>query len=281
MKQRWLALALAVAAGCCFAQSPTIDKMRKTGVMSIGYIDGALPFSYLERGVAKGYSIDICDRVANELRRSLKLPNLKTAWVPLTVQNRLEAVRKGQVDLECSTTSLTLSRQEAVDFSLTIFVDGASIMVRKADPFARLGDFSGQRIAVISKTTTEQRMSGVLAKTLTDAQLVPVQTREEGLGLLARKEVSGFAADRTTLIGAAVTSGSPGSWRLLDDIYSVEPYALALRRGDADFRLAVNRALAGLYRDGGIAEVYNKWFGQFGEPPPLLAALYLLNSLSE
>ncbi len=281
MSKGWRALALWVLASSCLAQSPTLDKIRKTGTITLGYVDGALPFSFVREVKPEGYSVELCDRVAGELRRSLKLEKLETRWVALTIQNRLEAVRKGQVDLECSTTSQTLSRRALVDFSALTFVDGATALVRAGDNLRRLGDFGGKRIAVISGTTTERAFAETLEKMRVDAQLVPVTTRAEGLALLDKGAVDGFASDRVTLVGLAVFSGNISAYRLLEDIYTVEPYALALRRGDSDFRLAVDRALAGLYREGGINEIYAKWFGALGPPSRLLDALYLLQGYAE
>jgi ABC-type amino acid transport substrate-binding protein len=276
-----LAVALGFAASACLAQSVTLDKIRKSGTITLGYVEGAVPFSFVHEGEPQGYSVELCRRIAGDLRRQLKLTKLDTKWVALTVQNRLEAVRKGQVDLECSTTSRTLSRQELVDFSLMTFVDGASVLIRAADSFRRLGDFGGKKIAVLSGTTTESGIRQTLDKLRVDAQLVPVKTRAEGLEMLDKGAVDGLVSDRIALFGAAATAANPNSYRLLDDIYTVEPYALPLRRGDSDFRLAVDRSLAGLYREGGIAEIYGKWFGRLGPAPAILEALYLLQGYAE
>jgi|SRR5436190_3240700 len=274
-------LALSMVASAALAQSPTLDRIRKTGSITLGYVDGAIPFSYIREAKPEGYSVELCERIAGELRRSLKLAKLETRWKALTIQNRLEAVRKGEVDLECSTTSRTLGRQELVDFSLMTFVDGASVLVRANDRLRVLGDFGGRKIAVISGTTTERAIGKTLEQLRVDAQIVPVKTRAEGLEAVDQGKADGLASDRVALFGVALTSANPAAYRILDDIYSVEPYALALRRGDADFRLAVDRALAGLYREGGIGEIYGKWFGRLGQPSRILEALYLLEGISE
>ena len=274
-------LALLLAAGTCLAQSPTIDKIKKSGTITLGYVEGAIPFSFMREAKPEGYSVELCERIAGDLRQQLKLAKLETRWVALTLQNRIEAVRKGQVDLECSTTTRTLARQQQVDFSLLTYVDGASILVRNDDKLMRLSDFSGKKLAVISGTTTEKSMTKVLEKMRLDTQLVQVASRAEGLGLLDKNAVDGFVSDRTALFAAGVTSPNAASYRLLNDLYSVETYALPMRRGDAEFRLAVDRALAGLYRDGGIGDIYNKWFGQLGPAPAVLQALYMLQGFQE
>lgn len=279
--KRSLLLLLCLAAGTCFAQSPTLDKIRKSGTITLGYLAGALPFSFIREAKPEGYSVELCERIAGDLRQQLKLAKLETRWVALTIQNRLEAVRKGQVDLECSTTTRTLSRQQLVDFSLLTYVDGASILVRKNDKLTGLSDFGGKRIAVIKGTTTESSMSRLLEKMRLDAQLVQVASRADGLALLDKNEVDGFVSDRVALFAAGITSPNAPSYRLLSDLYTVEAYALPMRRGDTEFRLAVDRALAGLYRDGGISDIYNKWFGQLGPAPAILQALYVLQGFEE
>jgi len=274
-------LVLWLAAGTCLAQSPTIDKIKKSGTITLGYVAGAIPFSFMREAKPEGYSVELCERIVGDLRQQLKLPKLETRWVALTIQNRIEAVRKGQVDLECSTTTRTLARQQQVDFSLLTYVDGASILVRNDDKLMRLSDFSGKKLAVISGTTTEKSMTKVLEKMRLDTQLVTVASRAEGLGLLDKNAVDGFVSDRIALFAAGLTSPNAASYRLLNDLYSVETYALPMRRGDAEFRLAVDRALAGLYRDGGIGDIYNKWFGQLGPAPAILQALYMLQGFQE
>jgi ABC-type amino acid transport substrate-binding protein len=274
-------LVLWVAAGTCLAQSPTIDKIKKSGTITLGYVEGAIPFSFIREAKPEGYSVELCERVVSDLRQQLKLPKLETRWVALSIQNRIEAVRKGQVDLECSTTTRTLSRQSQVDFSLLTYVDGATILVRNDDKLMRLSDFSGKKLAVISGTTTEKSIAKVLEKMRLDTQLVKVTSRAEGLSLLDKNAVDGFVSDRIALLAAGLTSPNAASYRMLQDLYTVETYALPMRRGDAEFRLAVDRALAGLYRDGGIGDIYNKWFGQLGPAPAVLQALYMLQGFQE
>jgi len=280
-RKSWFALVLALVAGAAFAQSPTLDKIRKSGTLTLGYVDGAVPFSYAVDGKPTGYSVSLCERIAGELRKHLKLPKLETKWIALTIQNRLDAVRKGQVDLECSTTSRSLSRQETLDFSLMTFVDGASMLVRAESTARRLGDLGGKRIAVISGTTTERGLAEALGKLRVDAQIVKVAARAEGVEMLDKGLVEGFASDRMALFGVAVAGGNPQNYRLFDDIYTVETYALPMRRGDPDFRLAVDRAIAGIYRDGAIGDIYGKWFGPLGAPWKLLEAMYILQAYPE
>jgi ABC-type amino acid transport substrate-binding protein len=265
------------------AGAQTLDKIRKTGVITLGYIDGAAPFSYTDgNGEPQGYSVELCRTVAGGIAQQLKRVGMKTRWVKLTIQDRIDAVRRGRVDLECSTTTWTLSRNQLVDFSLVTFVDGGSLLVGAQSDIGRLQDLGGKRIAVITGTTTEKALRAALARQTVKAEIVSVKTRDEGLGLLAQAQVEALASDRTALIGVVVMSGAArGMYKLLDQDFSVEQYALMLPRGDADWRLAVNRELARIYRGGDIEQIYARWLGPLGPPSLLLSATYFIQSLSE
>jgi ABC-type amino acid transport substrate-binding protein len=271
-----------VLAGPVSAQTGTLEKIRKQGAITMGYVDGSAPFSSTDAAKQpQGYSVDLCREIASSIRAQLGLASLETRWVALTLQNRLEAVKSGRVDIECSTTTWTLGRQADVDFSLITFVDGGSILTRVESEAGRLSDFSGKRIAVITGTTTEKALKGSLERRSIKAEVVTVRTREAGLQLLDSRKVEGFASDRIVLIGVVLTSKTQGAFKLLDEDFSVEPYALALPRGDAEYRLAVNRALARLYRTGDIQKIYERWLGRLGPPSVLLSAMYFIQALAE
>lgn len=278
---------LVFALSCAFAapaaaQTGTLEKIRGAGAITLGYIEDAAPFSFVDaKGEPQGYSVNLCREIARGIGAQLGLPKLETRWVALTIQNRLEAVSARRVDIECSTTTWTLSRQRNVDFSLIAFVDGGSVLTKVGSGLGRLADLNGKRVAVIKGTTTEQALRDSLARYSVTAQVLTVSTRPEGVKLVEESKVEGFAADRTTLVGAVLARSGSGAYRLLDEDFSIEPYVFALPRGDHEYRLAVNRVLARLFRSGEIAKVYDRWLGPLGPPSALLSATYFVQGISE
>jgi ABC-type amino acid transport substrate-binding protein len=258
-----------------------LDEIRKSGVIRMGYLEAAPPFSFDQGGAPAGYSVDLCRHVAQDVGRQLGTGPLRVEWVKLTQQTRIDAVESGRVDVECGTTTWTLSRQEKVDFSLMTFVDGATILVRGDSPAMRVADFAGKRIAVVQNTTTQRNLARALERAQVAADVVLVTSPEKAMGLLGNGEVEGFASDRVVLLGLGLSAPSGGDFRLLDEDYSVEPYALVLPRGEPDLRLAVNRALAGLYRSGQVEDIFARWLGPLGSPSVLLTALFYLQSIPE
>lgn len=288
LMQRMLCLAaLCASAAAC---AGTLDDIRERGSIRLGYAESKAPFSFKAKddGQPAGYSVDLCKRVALSVLRSLDLSALKVEWVPLDPGNRLEAVLMQRVDIECGTTTATLSRRREVDFSLTIFAD-ASTLLGRASVARTLPGLAGKRIAVAEQTTTEKALLRALAARRVQADIVRTRTLAEAFELLRSGRVDAVAGDRTALVGTFLLQGqadaaTPDATRglvLFDEVLSYEPYALALRRGDAAFRLLVDTTLADLFRSGEIDTVVRTWLAPLGTLSPAVQALFQLNALPE
>jgi glutamate/aspartate transport system substrate-binding protein len=260
----------------------TLEKIKSAKSMTMGYREASLPFSYVgDEKKPMGYTIDLCTRIAAGIQQQLGLKDLPVTWTPVTPENRITMVVNGTIDLECGTTTNTLSRQAQVDFSQMIFVDGGSLLVRTASNIKSLSDIAGKRVAVIPGTTTEEVVTEALQKMDVAVELVRVREHSDGLAALENGTADAYASDRVILIGLALTSKDPTKLALAEQYLSYEPYGLMLRRGDADFRLAVNRVLSQLYRSGQIYPIYERWFGAVDRASPLLQTMYRLNGLPE
>jgi ABC-type amino acid transport substrate-binding protein len=259
----------------------TLKTIKATSTLNLGYLESAPPFSFTDADKRPaGYSIDLCTRVAAAIQKQLEV-NLKLNWVPVTAENRMSMVEAGKIDLECGTTTASLSRQERVDFSLMTFVDGGTFLVRADSTLRTLSDLGGKRVGVISGTTTQTALSRFLKDQFVTLQQVPVKDHVEGRTALENGTVDAYASDSGILIGLAVTAKDPKGFGLAEGRFSYEPYGFMMRRNDPAFRLAVNRALAAFYRSGDIMGTYDRWFGAFGRPGPSIVAMYMLNGLPE
>ncbi len=260
----------------------TLKKIKDSNTISMGYRESSPPFSFAGvPGKPAGYSVDLCVRIAAGIQRDLGLNNLQTRWVPVTVDDRLGAVANGTIDIECGSTTNTLSRQEQVDFSYQTFVDGGSLLVTAASGIKNVADLGGKRVALIPGTTTEKALKEAIAKAYVNPQFVTVKDHAEGVATLEKGTADAYASDMVLLIGLAAAIKDRVQLRLAEDYFSYEPYGLMVRRNDSAFRLAVNRTLANLYRTGDILSIFAKWFGAMGTPSPMLKAMYLLNGLPD
>ena len=225
--------------------------------------------------------MDLCTRIAASVARQLGLLNLQTKWVKVTPENRISSVVNGTVDLECGSTTASLSRQELVDFSLMTFVDGGSLLVTDVSGIRDVTTLAGKKVAVVPGTTTEKALTATLAKRSIKATVVSVKDHAEGIAALDNRTVDAYASDRTLLIGMGRTSKSPEKLSLIEEFFSYEPHGFVLKRGDAAFRLAVNRALAGMYRSGEVGPIFEKYFGSMTTAGSTVVSMYLMNGLPE
>lgn len=262
------------------ADAGVLDRLKAGEALRLGFREDAAPYAYrAEGGEPAGYSIELCNRVAADLREQLSLPGLKVEYVPVTADSRFTAVEDGSIDLECGSTTATLSRRKSVDFSIPTFIDGASVLYRAGGPGA-LEDLGGHKIAVHSGTTTEKLLKATLDHLGVDAEVVSVADHKEGLAKLKQGDVTAYFADQSILLFLLQQSGASNELKLSDRFFTREPYALMLPRGDEDFRLFVDTSLSRLYRSGDIGAVFASSFGK-AKPSALLEALYQIAPLPE
>jgi glutamate/aspartate transport system substrate-binding protein len=279
-----LALALLLAAGAAHSQSTAsrLKSIAATKTITIAYRADATPFSFTdEKKQIGGFSIDVCKRVVASIERQLKIQGLQVKWHLVTVQNRFDAVAKGQADMECGSSTVTLSRLKQVDFSSYIYVESTGLLTKAASGLRRFSDLSDKKIGVLAGTTNERVVRAQLQRRLLSATVMPFKTREEAFGALEDGKVDAFAGDKMLLIGAASKAKDQKSLYLMADELSFEPYGIVLPRGDSDFRLAVNTGLSQLYDSGEIQQIFGRWFAAFGDPGPITKIMYILGTIPE
>lgn len=291
MKNRYLmfglllVLFLTTPASILLAQehTGTLDKIAKTGEFVIGYRTDASPLSYENAdGKPSGYSVDICRRIAAAVKAHLADDKIETKFVPISSEERLQAVEKGKVDIMCGSTTITMARQKLIDFSLPTFVTGGSVLSLAGSNIKSMADLSGKKVGVGKNTTTAEQLQTYLQDNLIDAEVVIVKDRADGMKRLNGRDIDAFASDQIVLIGQVIEALYPKNYSLINETFSYEPYGLIVRRNDADFRLVTNKAIAQLYRAGQHIQIYNKWIGRIGiRPSPILVAMYQLNSIPE
>ncbi len=259
----------------------TLAQIKKSGKIRMGYRESEAPMSFLDKdGIPKGYSIDICNGIVDAVEKKIGA-DIKVEYVPVTAEGRFKALADNKIDILCGSTTKTLSRSEFVDFTQLTFVTGASLMTLKENS-ARNSGFAGKKIGVVKGTTTAAALKELIRETSTNAEVVLFDSAKEGTDALRKGKIDAFSADQVVLIGMALKEPDPKAFVIDSNVYSFEPFALAVRRNDADFRLVADREISTLYRSRKIIEIYDKWIGSFtGQILPLFEALIRLNATPE
>jgi ABC-type amino acid transport substrate-binding protein len=279
MRLAWIVAVAVVLPVSVAAQ--TLERVRDSGVLKIGYREDAAPHSYKNAiGQPAGYTIALCQAVATDIAAEVGRAELAIEYVPVGTEDHFQALQDGRIDLLCSADTATLSRRALVDFSIPTFIDGAGVLLRADGPDS-FTELAGQKVGVRAATTTEQALRTTLARQGMEATVIPVDNHEDGLAKVQAGEITAYFADQAILIFLAMQSDTPDKLKVGERQFTLEPYALGLQRGDDDFRLVIDTSLSRLYRSGEVERIFKNTFGANASQSEMLRALYVISALPE
>lgn len=256
-------IALIASAPAVLAQGgtqTTLEKIREYGTIYVGHREASIPFSYLVGDEVVGYSKDLCDRIVDAIKDHLDDPTLKVVLVPVTSSSRMLMLMTDVIDLECGSTTNTKIRQQAVAFGVTTFVSGVKAVTRKDVGIERIADLNGKVVVTTAGTTTERVVKTVLAARNASARAKSARSHPESLSMVLSRQADAFVLDDAILSGLLANSPDADKLKLLQENFGFEPYGIALRKNDPDFKKLVDAALVGMMKNGELEKLYTKWF---------------------
>jgi glutamate/aspartate transport system substrate-binding protein len=263
--------------------SPTLARIAERGQINIGHRESATPFSYFdEQQKVVGYSIELCDRIVDEVRKTIGKP-IKVNYIPITTANRIVQVASGGIDMECGTTTITLARLEQVDFSMPFWITGTQLVVNRKAKVHEVEDLKGKTIAVLQGSSNERALQALMQAKSLNLKFNYVKDYAEGFLSLETGRVDALAGDGTPItVFAATKARDPKSLEVVGRLLTTDPYGVMFQRGDAEFRVLVNRSLARAFASGDADRLFAKYFGPVGMTlGGDLAALYRAQALPE
>lgn len=263
------------------ASATTLERVKSTGKLVLGYRTDARPFSFGDGSAPPmGYSIALCEKIADAVKADLNMPQLTVEWVPVTPDDRFEAIVQGKIDLLCGSATVTLDRRKLVSFSIPIDPAGIAAMLSASAPSALQDVLLGKppsgpiwrgspaqileskTFAVVNDTRAETWLQDRLKDFQLTATVLPVDSYEAGLQSLLDGTSQVFFGDRPILAEVAAASQNASNVIILGRLFTSDPIALALARDNDDFRLIVDRTLSQIYPTKEFRELYTKWFGE-------------------
>src|SRR5262245_58464914 len=140
-----LALLLAPVLGHSQSSEGALKRIKAAKSVAVAYRSDAAPFSFVDASnQPTGFSIELCRRVVASIAQQLGVEGMQIKWVPVTTQDRIEAIQKGRADMECGSTTVTLSRSKQVNFSSFTFVDGTGLLIKTSSTARQLSDLGGK-----------------------------------------------------------------------------------------------------------------------------------------
>ena len=246
------------------AQQDTLEKIKSSGVLTIGTRTGSPPFAYVnENNEWVGFSIDLVEQLVKPSVEKAVGKSIKIEKKESTPPTRIPLLTSNAVDLISGTMTDTPQRRESVDFSLTFFYTGAQFLVKKGSPIKSINDISGKRIAAQQGATNAK----ILREKYPQAQLREFPDQPAAFQALAQGQVDAYTNDGIQLAGLKAKAPKPDAWAVVGDFFSYEPYGRAMRKNASDFRAVLNNGLMEAIESGKHFEIYDKWFGPKGELP--------------
>ena len=262
-----LALVLTTHGASAQALYGTLKKVKDSGTIVIGHNEDSPPFSFFgQDGKPQGYSIDLCNLIADEVKKELKMENLTVRYQAVNGQTRIPLLVNGTVDLVCATTTNTLSRQQQIDFLYTMFVTGNRLLVKKGSGFKEIEDLKGKTVSANQGTTNERVLKELNDKLKLGIKHLATKDQPQGWIALETDRTDAHMTDEVVEFGLIAKAKNPQDYEVVGRLLSFDPYAIVVRRDDSAFRQVGNRVLARLFRSGEIYKIHDKWLSTINMP---------------
>ena len=239
----------------------TLDKIARTGTLLLGYRESSSPFSYLGNDKHPvGYSIDICEKIVEAVKRELKRPTVAVKYVPVNSSTRITSLVSGEIDLECGSTTNTAERRKQVAFTIPTFIAATRLLTKKESGITSFDDLAGKTVITTRGTSSEQFFNERNAARKLHANLILGKDHAESFALLEAGKGIAFLMDDVLLYSLRAASKDPGGYVITRDALTIEPLAVMLRKDDAPFKKLVDGEVARVITQGEVNGIYRKWF---------------------
>ena len=240
--------------------SATLQRIQARGVVVIGHRDSSMPMSYVADGVPMGYSVDVCHQVAQALGRYLRLRETRVEYRQVTSGTRFDAIEKGEVDLECGSTTNTAARRLRVAFTIAHFVASSRIVVLSSKPYDRIEDLEGKVVASTTGTTNIDSLAKEAVTKSVRIRIEPSADHAQGFAWVVQGKVDAFAMDDVLLFGLRASHSRPEDLKVIGKPMTIEPYAIAFEKDNPELKAVVDAELRRLIQTRELHRLYNKWF---------------------
>jgi len=239
----------------------TLEKVQRTGVITLGHRENSIPFSYFDdQQQVVGYAHDISVAIAREVERELGMSSLTLKLVPVTSQTRIPLLINNTIDLECGTTTNNRIRGRQVGFSTNYFISGTRFLTRKGSGIHDLDDLTGRNVVVSAGTTSEIVLRRINAQRKLGIRIIAARDHGDAFVALEFGKAIAFMSDAAILYGEISKAKRPDDWHVVGTPMTEEVYACAMRKGDVEFKAVVDRAIQQMMRDGDMRKLYARWF---------------------
>lgn len=261
--RRWVVALLLTAATQLAWAGPVLDRISKTGSITLAHRESSIPFSFLDgEGKPVGYAMDLCMRLVDAVRRQLRMPSIKVEYLQVTAATRIAAIAEGRATFECGSTTNNAERRKSVAFLVPHYVAGARYLVRADAEFVSSKDFAGRAVASTQGTTPLKAINQVNSDSQLSMRIVEAPDHAAGVGMVESGAVDAFAMDDVLLYGLIASRPDPSKLKVIGNFLTVEPLAIMVPLNDPELKKIANDEMKRLIRSKEAHAIYERWFLQ-------------------
>ena len=250
----WAATAAALVLMTGVAKADLLADIQKKGELVVGVLGTDEPNSFVDPKTRElvGYDVDLGKAVAQKI-------GVKPVFKQLTVAARIPELQQGHVDLLAASLTHTKDREAQLDFSITTFVTGQTVLVKKSSGINDVPDLAGKRVVTVKGGTQEPNTK----KAVPTATVITFDTAPQAFQALQQGKGAAFVNDDKSVVRALVQLGDQGKdYKILPSNLSIEPLALGIKKGEAGLKQVVDGALRELEASGKAEALYEQWYGR-------------------
>jgi glutamate/aspartate transport system substrate-binding protein len=245
----------------------TLKKVHDTKTFTIGYREASFPFAYYdEQKKPTGFAVELCRRIADEVKLQLNMPDIEVRYLPINAQTRIPLLTNGTIDIECGSTTNNLQRQQQVDFTYSFYVTGGRLLASKASGIKDVEDLNGKALGLAPGSSNERTLKALIEQLKLTPRVVYVRDHAEGMLALETGRIDAYAHDEVGEYALLAKSPQRDKFDVVGRLESFDPYGMMIRRDDSAFKFVANKTLATIYRSGEVYKMFKQYFEPFGIP---------------
>jgi ABC-type amino acid transport substrate-binding protein len=253
---------LGVLAQTAFAGS-VLERIKKTGVITLGTREASVPFSFAQPGQKPvGYAIDICNLLAEAVRKKIGLKNITISYLPVTSTTRIDTVVQGKADLVCEATTNNAERRQKVMFTIPHYITGARYLVRADSGIKELRDFEGKKIVSTSGSLPLQAIIATKKERSLNITVLEAPEHNAAVDMVAKGEADGFVMDEVLLVAQIAARPDSDKLAVVGKYLIIDALGIMLPNTDSEFKLLIDSEMRRLIQTRELYALHDRWFVQ-------------------
>lgn len=260
-----LLMLLGFSTTACYAHGAhskkTLERIAETKTIILGYQDDAFPFSYVESQKPAGYSIDICNKIVDDIKAKLKIKDLTVRWIKSSTASQFVLIKNHVTDMMCIPAFYSESRHQQAEFTLPFFFSSTRFITRKNNSTNTIKALAGHSVLVKSGTIYVEQLHQLNKTNDLNLNIELDNSNNAAFHSIQTGELPALISSYVLLKGMIALSPAPEDFEISNEVFSQPiPAGLLLPLDDPEFKRVVDDSMSKILISKDFAKLYQKWF---------------------